>query len=268
MLQVGQVSPNTPEANLAHFGMWSIVSSPLILGMNLSDKNAMDISWPVVTNREVVAVNQNWNGHPGKLVREYYPAPGEDGPAKGIFAWALPCDGSAAQTGWTVDSAAHALQHGSGGCLTKASDDSVALTPCDGSDAQYFTIDALTGALVHGPLVQSPTPPPTPSVKPHSTCSKLQNGTDVTGPQVVNTHSNKERCGVTIEQCCKFCDTDPKCNAFTLDPNANWGGVCVGKTFCWTFSRFDSTKKGSSTFGSKGGLPPLPPKPRTPHVST
>ena len=38
MLQVGQVSPNTKEANEAHFAAWAIVSSPLILGMNLSDQ--------------------------------------------------------------------------------------------------------------------------------------------------------------------------------------------------------------------------------------
>jgi alpha-galactosidase len=53
MLQVGQVSPNTQEANQAHFGAWAIVSSPLILGMNLSDQAAMDVSWPIVTNKEV-----------------------------------------------------------------------------------------------------------------------------------------------------------------------------------------------------------------------
>ena len=77
--EVGQVSPNTLEANQAHFvrrneacfpspsaegsddshaswwrqGAWAIVSSPLILGMNLSDQEAMDISWDVVTNKEV-----------------------------------------------------------------------------------------------------------------------------------------------------------------------------------------------------------------------
>jgi hypothetical protein len=54
--------------------------------------------------------------------------------------------------------------------------------------------------------------------------------------------------------------TDPKCNAFTLDPDANWGGVCVGKTFCWTFASYTGTRTGSSsTFGSKGPPPPPPP---------
>jgi len=107
---VGQVGPNTAEANQAHFGAWAIVSSPLILGMNLSDQSAMEISWPIVSNKEVVAVNQQWSGHPGKLVREYYPSPGEDGPANGTFAWALPCDYTAAQTGWSVDTAAKAVK--------------------------------------------------------------------------------------------------------------------------------------------------------------
>jgi hypothetical protein len=102
MLQVGQVSPNTQEANQAHFGAWSIVSSPLILGMNLSDETAMNTSWPIIMNKEVVDVNQQWAGHPGKLVREWFPSPGEDGPANGSFAWAMPCDGAATQTGWNV----------------------------------------------------------------------------------------------------------------------------------------------------------------------
>ena len=53
-------------------------------------------------NKEVVDVNQQWAGHPGKLVREWFPSPGEDGPANGSFAWAMPCDGAATQTGWNV----------------------------------------------------------------------------------------------------------------------------------------------------------------------
>ena len=92
-----------------------------------------------------------------------------------------------------------------------------------------------------------PPPPPPPPGKQHSTCSALQNHTSVSGAQVsraivagdmgnmglhsskecqqrscgqvVNTHSNKERCGISLEQCCAMCDADPKCNAFTLDPH-------------------------------------------------
>ena len=46
-----------------------------------------------------------------------------------------------------------------------------------------------------------------------------------------------------------------------LRATANWGGTCVGKTFCWTYASYKALHPGSSTFGSKGDLPPPPPKP-------
>jgi len=87
--------------------------------------------------------------------------------------------------------------------LAKASDDSVALAACDGSKAQHFALDPASGALIHGAFTPPPPPPPPPPPgKHHPTCSALQNNTDVTSPKVVTTHSNKDRCGVTLEQCC------------------------------------------------------------------
>ena len=217
--------------------------------MNLSDQAAMDVSWPIITNTEVVRVNQAWHGHPGQLVRQYYPDPSSSqaGPATGSFAWALPCNGSAALAGWSVDSATTAVKHG-GRCLERTSDDSIALKACDAtSAAQEFTLDPQSGALIHGKFVPPPPPPPPPPPgKHHSTCSALQNNTSADGVKVVTTHSNKERCGVTLAQCCALCDSDPACNAFTLDPDANWGGVCVGKTFCWTMSSYTGAASGFS----------------------
>ena len=35
----------------------------------------------------------------------------------------------------------------------------------------------------------------------------------------------------------------------------------MGKTFCWTYASYKALHTGSSTFGSKGDLPPPPPKP-------
>ena len=119
-------------------------------------------------------------------------------------------------------------------CLAKASDDSIALVACDkASTDQFLTFDVASGALIHGTLAPPPPPPPPPVPgRHHPTCSALQNNTDVVGPTVVNTYPNKDRCGVTLQECCKMCDTDSKCTAFTLDPDANWGGTCVGKTLC------------------------------------
>ena len=35
----------------AHFGLWTIVSSPLILGFNMSSKSNMDRVWGLITNQ-------------------------------------------------------------------------------------------------------------------------------------------------------------------------------------------------------------------------
>ena len=195
MLQVGQVSPNTPEANQAHFGPPTLCTSPqarrggsnrmpLVAGCvpcrRLGDREqpAHPRDEPVGHGRDgdclghrhqqrgptlpdtalstnnllrqpscwakqqVVAVNQQWSGHPGTLVREYYPAPGEDGPAAGTYAWAMPCTGAAdsSQLGWSVDGPARRVKvqptaaDGQADslvlCLEKAFDDAIALRPC------------------------------------------------------------------------------------------------------------------------------------------
>jgi alpha-galactosidase len=51
-----------------HFGAWCIVSSPLILGLDITDSARVDSIWDIVTNREAIAVNQAWAGQPGRLV--------------------------------------------------------------------------------------------------------------------------------------------------------------------------------------------------------
>ena len=34
----------------------------------------MERAWPLITNREALKVNQQWAGHPGRLVRRWTPA--------------------------------------------------------------------------------------------------------------------------------------------------------------------------------------------------
>jgi alpha-galactosidase len=55
----------------AHFGAWCIVSSPLYLGFDLFDQTIMDAVLDVVGNREAIAVNQRWAGHPGTWLGIY-----------------------------------------------------------------------------------------------------------------------------------------------------------------------------------------------------
>ena len=42
----------------SHFGAWCVSSSPLILGLDLTDSEKVDGVWDLITNREAIAVNQ------------------------------------------------------------------------------------------------------------------------------------------------------------------------------------------------------------------
>lgn len=53
-----------------HFSAWSIVSAPLVLGNDLTDSKTMDAIWPIISNREVLAVNEAWAGDSGVLVKQ------------------------------------------------------------------------------------------------------------------------------------------------------------------------------------------------------
>jgi hypothetical protein len=37
-----------------------VVSSPLILGLNVTDKARLDSVWPILSNKEAIAVNKAW----------------------------------------------------------------------------------------------------------------------------------------------------------------------------------------------------------------
>jgi alpha-galactosidase len=57
----------TVEETRAHFGAWCIVSSPLILSHDLRNATIMDAVWPVIANKEALAVNQAWDGFSGSV---------------------------------------------------------------------------------------------------------------------------------------------------------------------------------------------------------
>lgn len=71
MLEVGNFEGADAAVQArSHFGAWCIVSSPLILGLDLTDDSALGDIWSVITNREAIAVNQAWAGHPGRLITD------------------------------------------------------------------------------------------------------------------------------------------------------------------------------------------------------
>lgn len=65
MLQIGvRKGLNYPETK-SHFGGWAIVSSPLTLSHDVNDDAVMDVIWDIISNREVLAVNQAYEGDSG-----------------------------------------------------------------------------------------------------------------------------------------------------------------------------------------------------------
>lgn len=66
MLQIGRGM--TTEQDRAQFSMWSILSSPLLLGNDLSSMSPETLS--IISNQEVIAVNQDVTEQ-GKLISDY-----------------------------------------------------------------------------------------------------------------------------------------------------------------------------------------------------
>lgn len=48
-----------------HFGLWTVLSSPLTLSMNFANTSLVDSVWDIVTNVNAIAINQIWAGTPG-----------------------------------------------------------------------------------------------------------------------------------------------------------------------------------------------------------
>eukprot|EP00040_Diaphanoeca_grandis_P023817 m.130100 g.130100 ORF g.130100 m.130100 type:complete len:411 (+) comp29458_c0_seq1:69-1301(+) len=66
MLEVGRLA--SFEEDRTHFGGWAITSSPLILGLDVTNLTKLQSVWPIIANKEVIAVNQQWEGHPGRSI--------------------------------------------------------------------------------------------------------------------------------------------------------------------------------------------------------
>lgn len=161
MMEVGRMK--TYLEDRSHFGAWVITSSPLILGYNLNDATLTDKVWDIVSNREAIAINQAWAGHPGRQVKTWQPpAPPAPPPASGNLVFALPCDSTdATQLSWSYNSSSMAIVGPSGKCLDAASardgsGTSMFLNECDGSSLQKFTIGddgTLNSVAQHGKCV-------------------------------------------------------------------------------------------------------------------
>lgn len=68
-LHKGEVDLTHAEAR-AHFGAWAITSSPLVLGLDVRNDSVVDSVWDIISNREAMAVNQEYAGGAGTLLTQ------------------------------------------------------------------------------------------------------------------------------------------------------------------------------------------------------
>lgn len=84
MLEVGNGGMTATEYT-AHFSLWALLNSPLLLGNDLRSMSSATLN--IIRNADVVAVNQDWGGSQGRRVRDF----------GNTEVWAKPMsDGSAA----------------------------------------------------------------------------------------------------------------------------------------------------------------------------
>lgn len=67
MLEVGNGNCKNSEYR-SHFSLWSILKSPLILGNNIIELDTQSDIYGIISNEEVIAVNQDFLGLQGRLV--------------------------------------------------------------------------------------------------------------------------------------------------------------------------------------------------------
>ena len=160
MLEVGNMA--TLEEDRSHFGAWCIVSSPLILGYDVTNRSLTQKIWPIISNAEAIAVNQQWAGHPGRLIRAWNPGPPAPPAPASPASWVVgfPCNVSdPAQLGFSYNAAAKTVERIAPGasakrCLHRTSgaeehpmDVDLRLLPCGGVAKMEGWEMAQTGEL-------------------------------------------------------------------------------------------------------------------------
>ena len=102
-----------------------IISAPLYLSFDLRDEAKMDRVWPIVTNEEAISINQQYAGHPGRLVRAWTPTPTPTPTPTNQtqtshtlntpLSFVVTADLHSCQTGWSYDTATkHIMRNGAG----------------------------------------------------------------------------------------------------------------------------------------------------------
>lgn len=155
MLEVGNMA--SAEEDRAHFGAWCIVSSPLILGHDMTNRSVAAKVWPIISNEEAIAVNQQWAGHPGRLVATWNLPPAASTP---LYAVGAVCNASAAaQHSFEYNLTSKAVEYksevisGTPQCLKLGqlgdADKDTDATPIDSANLRLVPCEATTPAVTN-----------------------------------------------------------------------------------------------------------------------
>ena len=112
------------------------------MGLDLTDEERVSTVWDIITNKEAIAVNQDWAGSPGRLVKvinsSSAPTPA---PTFGSYAYAMKCNKQMPeQQGWQYNAATGHVQAPGGLCLDSSHASQLMLTPCSASSSsQQFS---------------------------------------------------------------------------------------------------------------------------------
>ena len=272
MNEIGDFSPSDTrdDEERSHWSLWSIVSSPMILGFDMNQSATMDRVWPTITNRDMIAINQAWAGLPGTLVRAY----GADGPAAPLQAAVGACDGSAAARGWAFHANGSVTAPAGSGCMTTGGQPNCPPPTMGDPEGPYCGFAVSQACAPQGvwsfnasagyvqwrpgsfPAEKAPAAMPTAVPEPAAaTCSKnLTTNMDVTGPHLCPANPATKADNVSV--CCALSGATPGCPTFVyVDRGAGSQGDC------YLLSGYDglTSSDAQHTIGHDGAFPPPPP---------
>ena len=139
------LNPGDVAGSRALFSLYAVMGTPMIASFDILDDASLLPLWSVLTNADVLAVNQDATAAVGSLLAKFSPHSAADPE----FAWAEECDANEpAQRGWAFDAATLLLTWQPPGadagalCLTSAGlGASLALANCSGAAAQLWRLN-------------------------------------------------------------------------------------------------------------------------------